>query len=298
MNRLQHHFRALGSECLLTVVGNNIEQLRASLRSLEQLVNSFESQFSRFIATSELSMVNKRAGQKTKVTGPFLELLDAALQLHGKTDGLYNPALLPKLQAAGYLGSWPHPENSDASLDYRQRMTTDAQKIIVGPDWVKLPATMALDFGGIGKGYLLDLLGDKLESIGVTNYWLSLGGDILCRGHDVDGEGWQIAVADAYSNVTAGHFSAQKDVRLAVATSGITKRRGHSWHHIIDPSTGKPAVSDLATATVADQSATRADVIATCLIIVGSQKAKAFAKKLEVLGILLQKQPHKESRIA
>jgi FAD:protein FMN transferase len=127
----------------------------------------------------------------------------------------------------------------------------------------------------------------------VAGYWLSLGGDILCSGTDLGGRPWRIGVQDAFDPAkTAASFAARPGELLAVATSGVTKRkgvtRGKAWHHLIDPRSGEPAATDLLTATVTMPTATEADVYAKCLVLVGSAKAQDFAKRAGVQQAVLQ----------
>ena len=80
--------------------------------------------------------------------------------------------------------------------------------------------------------------------------------------------------------------------RFAAATSATTIRagvhEGKSWHHIIDPRTLLPAQSDTNLATVYCQSAVRADVLASCAIILGSSKAVPFLKRQFIEAAYLQ----------
>jgi thiamine biosynthesis lipoprotein len=68
---------------------------------------------------------------------------------------------------------------------------------------------------------------------------------------------------------------------MAVATSGITKRRGADWHHLINPQTGQPAATDLLTATVSAPSATAADIYAKCMVLLGSKEAHLLAPRVK-----------------
>jgi thiamine biosynthesis lipoprotein len=157
-----------------------------------------------------------------------------------------------------------------------------------------IPKDGALDFGGIGKGYLIDQLSSIMIKDGYRDFWISLGGDIVCSGFDLDNKRWKINIANANNNDenATSIFSKEDGSILAIATSGITKRKGEGWHHIIDPRINQSADTDLLTATVLADSATKADVYAKNLIIVGSQESLALAKK-DNLKIWLQKNNNK-----
>jgi thiamine biosynthesis lipoprotein len=122
----------------------------------------------------------------------------------------------------------------------------------------------------------------------VAGYWLSLGGDILCNGSDAGGNLWKIGIAKAdHPDEAAAYITSDGD-RYAIATSGITKRKGADWHHIIDPRSGRPATTDILTATVTGESATAADVYAKCLVILGARQAVKFIKDHSLASALLQ----------
>ena len=294
MERLQESRVALGSQALLTLVLEDAGDVPDLFADLWREVSDFEERFSRFIADSELSRFNAGAGRSFKVSSQFRDLLVACHELSLETGGLFNPFILPGLQTAGYVGSWLAPRDFKTSQDYRHRkLVVPIDELVIGKNSARIPADSALEFGGIGKGYLLDQLSAYLRAKGCDNYWLSLGGDVICSGRDVDGQPWSVGVQDALSPAKSiGVLTNEGGARLAIATSGITKRKGvkdgQSWHHIINPCTGRPARTDLLTATVSAPDATRADVYAKCLVILGSEGARHFAMEHSIRDMYLQ----------
>lgn len=275
MIRIQQSAYGLGSELMITLIAQNQEQTIPIFKELWSMINAFEKRFSRFIEHSELSNVNKNAGQKTKITSEFKQLLIESQKLGQQTNGLFNPLILPSLQKAGYIGSWPKPNNFKQSLDYSKRSNHPIKDIELNDDSITIPKNTALDFGGIGKGYLLEKLSAKLNKHNIKSYWISLGGDILCQGYDADNIPWAINIDSADDNITnAGTIRNLEGQKIAIASSGITKRKGNNWHHIINPETKKPAETDILVATVACGNATEADVMAKTLVILGSKKAE------------------------
>jgi len=293
MRRFQQTRHALGSTAYLTIVLEDNDSPAEIFGVLWRQINAFEKQFSRFLVDSELSKFNAAAGNQQPISSAFRALLMTAKNNAESSGGLYNPCILPALQRAGYKGSWPQPHKAADKLVYEKRVVAKWQDIQIGDIWAMIPANTALDFGGIGKGYLLDKLAETLHTRQVINYWLSLGGDILCSGHDVTGDSWRIRIQNARTENTFVASVKNDEDRLATATSGITKRQGISetgpWHHIIDPRTGAPARTDILTATVCTNNATIADVAAKCLIIAGSDSAESVLSMLRVTSALLQK---------
>lgn len=283
MNRYQQSGHGLGTDIVLTINGDKSDET-ALFEQLWAQIQHFENQFSRFKTTSEVSKLNAHAGLPIVMTEDFIVLLRAAIAASKETDGVYNPLVLGALQRAGYKGSWPHVDALDSDLDYTNRTTfANASAIRINGNKVTIPADTALDFGGIGKGFLLDSLADFLDTKHVKHYWLSLGGDIVVRGHDVTNKPWQIGIGDVQEvdKVNATVTNADGS-RVAIATSGITKRQGTGWHHLINPATQKPAETDLASVTVIHPHATAADVLAKCLVILGSKSLDTFASQHDI----------------
>jgi len=289
MARYQQHYKALGSEVFITLVltKENEEQANKLFLNISNKINNFENRFSRFKTDSELTFFNNNAGKKTVVSKQFLDLISTSYKLSQETAGFYNPLILPGLQKAGYKGSWPNPDKDYDGIDYSSRKIDTYEQIKIDKTWVQIPKNTALDFGGIGKGYLLDLLSDYLANKKLAGYWLSIGGDIVCNGYDLESKPWQIGVqsADKVDKVVSS-ITNMNGNKLGIATSGVTKRKGVSngqnWHHIIDPRTGKSVETTILTVTVTSKQAVNADVFAKSIIIGG----KIFADIYKNSGMI------------
>jgi thiamine biosynthesis lipoprotein len=290
MIRLQQTDHGLGSEVKLTLIVKKESEAKQIFKSLWSEIKAFEERFTRFKTSSELSHVNSEAGVPTKISPAFRDLVLESKRLAEQTAGLYNPFVLPALQKAGYVGSWPSVEKYEEKLNYKNRSGLNKiDELDIKGNIMAIPSNSALDFGGIGKGYLLDKLADLVEAKHVKDYWFSIGGDIICSGFNLENSNWKVGVAGALeTSKLVGSIENTRGNRLAIATSGVTKRRGSNWNHIINPKTGKPAGSDVLTASVSYSSATKADVFAKCLVIVGSKMAKLFLDDQLIEEALLQ----------
>ncbi len=288
MIRLQQHKHALGSEAYITLVGTDEQFLGATFATLWQELSLFEQTFSRFLPDSELTYVNERAGLLTDVSPEFVALTQAVQKYMERTGGLYNPFVLPVLQRAGYKGSWPHMATQGGAPDFSNREFSSTASLEISATSVTIPNQMALDFGGIGKGYALDQLAHIAQRQSITNYWLSFGGDILASGTDGDGSPWTIHVGQALNQDETCATIQAGSMQYAVATSGTLKRAGEGWNHLIDPRTGQSTNTDILSATVATDSGTAADVYAKCLVLVSSKEAPKLARKLGISDYVLQ----------
>lgn len=294
MIELSQTHKALGCDVTLAIYSNPVHhQIDLIFADLWRQVFSFEKQFSRFLPMSELSVFNRAAGQKTPITPEFKKLLECAKYFGEKTGGLYNPFILPALQRAGYKQSAAEGYEKDEQEDHSDKRVVDVKFLEIGDTWASIPYGTALDLGGCGKGYLADQLGEYLREQKVEGYWLSLGGDIATYGLDELGETQKLNIQDASDLTKIINYQVEcPEQSFGAASSGTFRRLsqidGKDWHHIIDPITLRPAVTDIKLVTVCADSTVQADVLASCAVILGSSKANKFLKQQGVESALIQ----------
>lgn len=267
----QHHFRAMNTDVGVWLWSRSPVAAQP-LGEVEQLFREVEGRLSRFREDSELSRLNRSAGRGEVAVSPLLcRVLGAALAAARQTDGIFDPTLLTHLHRAGYDRSFELlAETGWADTPPSTHSPSGGwQQIVIHParETVSLPAGVAVDLGGIAKGWTVDRAGELLAAWGPG--LVDAGGDIRATGRP-GGEVWPVAVADP--------FHRERDLltlRLddcALATSSIGKRswqrNGERFHHLIDPRTGTSAAGDLHTVTVLAGRAAEAEVAAkTCLIL-------------------------------
>lgn len=286
---------ALGGDATIVLVANSELDLSKIFKILWVKIFSFERKFSRFLTNNELINFNRKAGIEQDISQDFKELLLSSEEMSIFSEGLYNPFILPDLQRQGYLNSALSGYEEDEVVDFRNRSVVSPDKLQVKRGKALIPYNTALDLGGIGKGFLLDKLAKVLDGYELIGFWISLSGDIITYGKDINGRPWRINVQSAKDpSKNLEEVIISDSNRLAVATSGTLRRSGHifgnQWHHIINPATGKPAETDIILTTVATNDALEADVLATCAVILGSKRAPAFLKKKGVSAFIIQTQ--------
>lgn len=284
---------ALGGPVTIGIVTNMVSrEIESLFVRLWKRVFIFEQHFSRFLPMSEVSILNRRAGLRTPITPEFKDLLRAALQMSAATNGVYNPFILPALQRAGYIQSAAPSYEHDPQEDYSTRQIVPANQLKISEDSALIPYGTAIDMGGCGKGYLADELGAALRNEDIRGYWISMSGDIATYGTDQCGSPITIDTQSARAQNGECQIIECPTEHFGVATSGTFRRKNQQhtgkWHHIIDPRTGHPAVTDIRLATICAATALEADVLASCAIILGSEAAPDFLKERGVDDALLQ----------
>ena len=278
----------MNTDILMAAQGQT-KDLLSGLDKAQALVAEGEARFSRFLEDSELTRLNRAAGTWFRVSPDMLAVLQLAQRYHQLTDGLFDPSILPDLLRAGYDRSMdriraeeilpavgddtssPRAPFSEMQIDMRERR-------------VMLPQGMALDLGGIAKGWIAEQAGQTLAEYAEACL-VDAGGDIFLSGAPYGSAHWPIELEDPRE---PGHNLMTLFVQPGgVATSTTTRR---SWkqatskapvfrHHLIDPRSGEPSQSGWASVTVISDGAAKAEVLAKVLLIAGEADSLQFMSR-------------------
>jgi thiamine biosynthesis lipoprotein len=270
-------FRAMGTACTVSVTAREADRLlarRALLAGVAE-VEACERALSRFDPTSDLSRLNRAAGEWVAVDERLERALHAALGVRSETAGRFDPTILPALEAAGY-------DRSFEQLEERPGRTVTGWRagalIDLSPGRARVERGAAVDLGGIGKGFSAarTLTAMRASWPGIPGAIVDLGGDIAATGMPPDRGPWRVAITDPSGRrPTLGTLLIDEG---AVATSGRNARRfgpSRSLHHLIDPSTGAPAAAGPLAVTVVAPDAADAEGHATALAISTLTDARA-----------------------
>jgi len=267
-------FRAMNSDVVLAASSNDQTQIKRGFYLTREYIRQAEQRFTRFTDTSELASLNRSAGDWFSVSPEMFQVLQAALSLADKTGGLFNPAVLPALKQAGYDRSIEEIKNTPVRGRAVQVLEMQDFRTIefdLSARSVRLPEGMQVDLGGIAKGWIAEQAARQLANYSQACA-VSAGGDIFLVNLPMDEPDWVIGLEDP---LQPDHDLAILHVAPgAVATSTITKRKwqynGRSQHHLIDPRTGQPAITEWLSVTVWASQAVEAEVYAKAVLIGGS----------------------------
>jgi thiamine biosynthesis lipoprotein len=257
MTIVQRRFRALGGDCELY----GVDVSDADIASGESWIHRMHDRLTRFTETSELSRFNASTGSAVRVSDELAALLRESLRAYEISDGLVHAATLPGLLAAGYtrdftLGGTPTTPPPAPPRPLPELLELRGNE-------ARLEKGAAIDLGGIAKGWLADRLAERMSE----NCLVNLCGDLYARGGGENGEGWPVGFGEKTVLL--------KD--MGAATSGTTKRSwGPGLHHLIDPRTGRPAVTDLHEVSVLAKTATDAEIYAKVALLLGSRAGEAW----------------------
>ena len=263
----------------VTAYGGNAGK---AVKAAEEEILRLEKLLSRTEAESDISKLNAAQGAPVEVNEEVISLIKAAGAYSQATDGTFDITIAPVVSAWGFTTDTyqvPERETLDALLE-----TVGMEHVRLDGRTVTLAAGTQIDLGGIAKGYASDKVEEMFEAYEVARGKVELGGNILVLGDKPDGTPWRVGIQDpAKPNEQAYAAILQLTDAFAV-TSGSYQRyfeaNGNTYHHIIDPATGCPADSGLASVTVvADRhsgSGAMCDALSTAVFVMGEEKALEF----------------------
>jgi len=254
-----------------------------------------EARWSRFRPTSELCRLNAAAGAPVMVSPGTFSLIARAVDAWRDTGGRYDPTVLAALEAAGYdrdFDAIARDGDGDAATGSHHEVPgcgdVELDSLVSA---VRLPVGVALDLGGIGKGAAADEVSAELVDAhvpGVTGVLVNLGGDLRARGESPQPHGWVVDIDDPLETGRTGLLALAEG---AIATSTKLRRawtRGdRTLHHLIDPRTGAPAESGLASVTVVAGEAWRAEVLAKAAFVAGVDDGRVLVEAAGATGLLV-----------
>lgn len=261
------------------------DSAQLALESAKQCFFELESLWSVTDENSDIYAINHSNGDSTAVSTQTADLISYALQMAKETK-TFEPTIYPILTSWGFTTG----KNRVPSEEEIQELlkSVGSEKVTVEGISVRLEPGVQLDLGAIGKGAVGDEAVRILMENGVNSALLDIGGNIQLIGNK-NGKDWRLGIRNPFGEGTAGVLEISD---AAVVTSGnyerfFTDENGTVYGHIIDPSTGYPADSGLASATIVASEGKRADALSTAVFIMGLEKAAEFWRKNHDYEMLL-----------
>jgi len=271
----------MGNTAELVVIGD--QQL---LHAARMRLTDLENKWSRFIDTSEISLINTSDGKEMYVSQDTITLVRYLVDAQSRTHGLFDPSLLPALIGLGYgVSRIDSSMKSDIAPHAGWAIPLDETRIDQASGAVRLPSGATLDPGGLGKGLAADMVATELIALGATGVCVSIGGDMRIAGESEEHGGWSVAVESPFSEST--------DLTTLVLNSGgiaTSSTRGKRWvgplgemHHVLHPNTATPlseSSGQLVQSTVLASEAVWAEVFATALLVGGLEDGMSLIDQL------------------
>lgn len=268
MGRLYHNsLFAMNTRCYILLPGMSDSEADRLFQIIRAEILRIENKISRFLPTSDLSSINKKAAlQPVYLDEEMFSILKICIHYFEQTEGRFDITLRPLMKY------W---QNGTADSNYSLKELRKS----VGADGIQLDEAdqtvsfnnpeIEIDLGGFGKGYALEQVDNILAKHNVGNVFISFGeSSILTKGHHPAGSHWKIGLKDYRDpNRTIYDFSV-KDASISTSSNFFVDDSGKliNHHHIIHPFTGFPIEACL-TSSVCSESAIEAEVLSTAYLV-------------------------------
>jgi thiamine biosynthesis lipoprotein len=217
-------------------------------------------------------------------------VLERSLRWAEASDGTFDPCL-GQATALWDVEDRREPPPASSSRVFAGRRLFRALDLDMTPGQAQVRfenAAVAIDLGGIGKGYAVDRAVAALRAWGIERGLVNAGGDLYALGTSEDGDPWKVGIRSPRDpRELAGRIAISDE---AVATSGDYLRQfthgGRRYHHLLDPTTGEPRQSDVHSVTVRAVSCLDADAAATAVFGMRPVRAEALIGRFGGLEIV------------
>jgi thiamine biosynthesis lipoprotein len=293
-------FRAMATQCEVqySAPGGDAQALKFE-SAAEAWVHAFEAKYSRFQPGSIVSRINDAAGKEWVQVDPETEgLLSMCDTLHFMTRGILDPSALPLIRIWNWKADPPAIPTADAIAAALRLVGWS--KVKRSPGKVFLPEKgMALDFGGFGKEYAVDIVSLIARDHGIDNSLVDFGHDLRASGAPPGRPAWHIGLEDPKAQgKTSGTVGL---TGKSIASSGDYIRSftiaGRRYGHIIDPRTGWPVANGCTQATVIADTCLQAGMLSTSAFIAGVQAGLEMIRSVPgAEGIILTDKEKAQTR--
>ncbi len=257
---------------------------------IDSVLKAFNQSLSTYIPDSEISRFN-HLDTLVYESDLFYPILQRSKEIHEATQGAFDPTVGPLVNIWGF--------GPDKSIKIPDSTQIDSLLNLTGFDQISFNASysakqpgMYLDFSAIAKGYAIDIVAEFVESYGVKDYMVEIGGEVRVRGKNTKGQGWSIGIDDPLVAKNERKILSILEVdNMSLATSGnyrnYYEKEGLVYAHIIDPRTGYNRNHNLLSASVFSSDCMTADAYATGFMVMGLQESIKTVEKDAALEALL-----------
>ncbi|HEY7356667.1 MAG TPA: FAD:protein FMN transferase [Ktedonobacterales bacterium] len=265
---------------------------RAAVLAGMEWMREVERRLTRFDAESELCHLNEAAGRWQRVSGMLLSVAREAVAAAKNSDGLFDPTLLPQIEALGYDRDFALLSRQENDLAEPDSQASDASWRVIEFDAprrrIRLPQGTRLDLGGITKGWAADMALKRFFQP-FANVIVNVGGDLRLRGGPEPGAAWAVGIRDPRTD----HLPMSDEIAIVrieqggLATSGASRRwwyqGGQRQHHLLDPRTGRPAMLWMPPGDGGADKADAGNLIATATALAPTAAQAEVAAKVALL---------------
>ena len=272
----QRQVFAMDTVMTLTAYGKNAER---ALNQAASVIQSMNDMLDPDLPTSTTYAINHAQGGNVSISGQVNKMLSTAYTVYKQSNGALDLTIYPVIVRWGFdSGRYYVPTEEELWVDLSHK---GFDKMVLtsfpssGSYAVSFPVGTQLSFASVAKGCAADNAISAMRNAGVTSGIISLGGNVQTLGLKPDGSNWAVAVADP--NNPTNYVGVLSIGEAAIVTSGTYQRYftqdGKTYHHLINPESGRPINNTLKSATIVCEDGTLADCLSTAMFVLGQSKA-------------------------
>lgn len=248
-------------------------------KEIDSLFNIVNQSLSTYIPNSDISRLNRN--EISTVDNHFQKVFKTSKQIYRSTEGAFDPTIGNVVNAWNFGAEQNKFLTDSTTIDSLMQFVGFNRVGLINND-IKKPESTYLEFNAIAKGYGIDVITDFLESEGITNYLVDIGGDLRVSGINLESnKGWTVGIDDPNFDGTQSYSKVLVLKDEAMATSGTYRKfkideNGNRYAHIINTNTGYPTKTNILSVSVIAPNCMIADGYATAFQAMGAEKVKDF----------------------
>lgn len=249
---------------------------------VDSILKAFDNSVSLWVPGSVISRIN-RGDSTVKLDNWFIDIFRRSQEIAAKTGGDFDCTVGPLVNAWGF-GFKGKMKMDQAKVDSLLQFVGYRKVSLNEQNRIMMPEGFKFDFNAIAQGYSVDVISSFLESEGIKNYLVDIGGEVFGKGSKPGGQPWLVGIENPATDSLSEQTINTRVILTgkALATSGSYRKyyeeNGRRYSHEIDPHTGYPVRDSLLSVSVlADECAT-ADGYATAFMVMGFEKARKFVE--------------------
>ncbi len=251
-------------------------------KGIDSVIYRVNKSVSTYMPNSDISKIN-RGDSTVVVDAIFKKVFSISEEVFINSNGYFDPTIGVLRNAYGFGDTKPLKQIENKQLDsLMQYVGFRKVKILADGRVAKEHPQIYFDFNAVAKGYGIDCIGNFLESKGIKNYLIELGGELLTRGMNIEkNKDWIVGVEAVASQLEDRQYKVAVKLKdKAMASSGnyrkyrIDSLSGKKYVHTLNPLTGSAEQSDVTSATAVANSCGRADAYATAMMALGLERSK------------------------
>lgn len=258
-----------------------------SKEAADSILDAIDLSLSTWVENSTISVFNQ-SDSLVVSDAHFLNTYFRGQEMEEITDGAFQLKISPLVEAWGFGPKGVEP-SGDVAVDSLLKLVNTPFRIVPDTSNSSKKATFlfakvkgqAIDVNGIAQGYSVDVVADRLKSLGINDYMVEIGGEVAASGRNQDGNFWRIGIDKPIPPDQERKLEAVVELKnMAMATSGsyrkFYEKDGKKYSHTISPLTGKPVDHNLLSVTVQASNCTNADAFATAFMVMGEEETRRY----------------------